>query len=148
MGGNWQPCFNKVVGCNRAHQISELFYIFFQGKHTDGQKAFTSVGGLIAFLLAADYALAGKATMPTSSEMGAIVKEIKAGGLKGLRLLGYPCLTEEETGSAFEQVSLHLDRAIPEHRRGQIPFNPFFVEHTLCKIDRLDISEYRIIDQA
>ncbi|TFK62887.1 hypothetical protein BDN72DRAFT_902867 [Pluteus cervinus] len=94
-------------------------------------------GTLTIYLLAVDYALAGLAHHPSPLDMGTILHTVNAGGLTGLRKLGFPCRTEDETGQAFELVFKELKEKISEERQETMAFNVFTVEHALCKLDRV-----------
>jgi hypothetical protein len=111
------------------------------------ENTFPGFGALTAYLLAADYAIAGAATMPTEEEMGHIIKTIKAGALKGLKRLGYMCTSAKDIGRAFSGVVKLLETRIPLERRQQMGFNVFMVEHCLCKDSRLDVAEFRNIQK-
>lgn len=118
-------------------QFIDLFHLFATSK-LKGNKAFPGFGSLTAYLLASDYAIAGKATVPTSREMGIIIFQINAGGLTGLRSMGFKCINDIETGEAFKTVYEALVTNIDRERQLQMKFSVFLVEHMLCKIRRLD----------
>lgn len=103
-----------------------------------------SFGTLIGYQLAVDYATAGKATIPDFREMGVIISKIKAGGLKGLRRLGWPCTNHQSTSEAFQNVYLALKHHIPLEMQEKMGFGVFMVEHALCKLSRLDIVDHRL----
>lgn len=124
--------------------FTAVYKIFLDGK-IDGDSAFPAVGPLVAYLLTADYALAGKIHLPSSEEMGRIIYEIKAGGLKGLSTLGYACGNEMEVTDAFQDIYKRLQDRIPLDRQQQIGFSAIFVEHTMCKVSRMNTLKWRNI---
>ncbi|KAF6764363.1 hypothetical protein DFP72DRAFT_1059348 [Ephemerocybe angulata] len=91
-----------------------------------------SVGPLIGYLLAADYAIAGAVPLPSTEEMGQIIFRIDKGGMSGMNSLGYLCRTEEETGKAFTALWEKMLICIPQERRDAMNFNVFVLEHMLC----------------
>ena len=105
-------------------------------------------GKLTSYLLVVDYAIAGRATIPNILDMGYLLGQINAGGLKGLQKLGWPHLTNQMTDDiviAFEKVYLELESRIPLHCQNQMDFGVFFVEHSLCKLGRLGGVYFRNI---
>jgi hypothetical protein len=77
--------------------------------------------------------------------MGKVVYEIKAGGLKGLSTLGYACGNETEVTNAFQDIYERLRDRIPLNWQKQIGFNAIFIEHTMCKVVRMDTLKWRNI---
>ncbi|KAF8231705.1 hypothetical protein L208DRAFT_1275658 [Tricholoma matsutake] len=110
-----------------------------------GGWAFPGFGPLKSFLLAADYTIAKKATMPSFTSIGKIIYEIGHGGLKGLHRLGFTCTDVTMTVQAFTAVHNHLLHIIPENCQQQIGFGIFFVEHALCKFRQLDIALFKAV---
>ncbi|KAJ7749766.1 hypothetical protein B0H14DRAFT_3603517 [Mycena olivaceomarginata] len=53
-----------------------------------GPTRFREIGSLAGFLLAADFCYAGAVALPTTQEVGKIIREINKGGVRGLELLG------------------------------------------------------------
>ncbi|KAJ7828424.1 hypothetical protein B0H13DRAFT_2373202 [Mycena leptocephala] len=64
---------------------------------------FQEIGGLIAFLLTADFAYAGAVKMPSVLLVGQLVRDINAGGMKGLELLELITPHGKGTGSSFKK---------------------------------------------
>jgi hypothetical protein len=124
--------------------FQDLYNLFLTAT-IDGKKAFPGFGKLKAFLLAADYAIAGKATTPSPREVGEIIFHIGAGGIKGLRQLGFDCTTATKTGEAFSNVYNFLAKSIPPERKQQMKFGVFLVEHALCKVSRLDTKQFKAV---
>jgi hypothetical protein len=108
----------------------------------DNSKAFPSVGKLTGYLMASDYAIAGVVDMPTLEELGAIVFDIGKGAMTGLRLLELQCETKEETIQAIA----HVDKLVRDHFYNEelekMDYNPFVLEHMLCKFRRLTTKTY------
>jgi hypothetical protein len=96
-----------------------LYYILCNGM-LHGWKAFPGFGLLKSFLLAADYVIATKATMPSFNSIGKIIYEIGHGSLKGLHSLGFACANVTTTVQAFTAVHNHLLCVIPENCRQQM----------------------------
>ncbi|TFK62688.1 hypothetical protein BDN72DRAFT_903035 [Pluteus cervinus] len=96
-----------------------------------------AIGALTTYLLVVDYAIAGLVVHPEPLQMGQILFEIKAGGIGGLRTLGFPCRTVQETGEAFEFLMTKLSTYMTPEREERMVFNVFMVEHALCKLSRL-----------
>ncbi|TFK59509.1 hypothetical protein BDN72DRAFT_905779 [Pluteus cervinus] len=96
-----------------------------------------AIGALTTYLLVVDYATAGLVVHPDPQQMGRILFEIKAGGIGGLRALGFPCRTVQETGDAFEFLMMKLTTVMTPERKERMGFNVFMVEHALCKLSRL-----------
>ncbi|KAF6759706.1 hypothetical protein DFP72DRAFT_806004 [Ephemerocybe angulata] len=103
---------------------------------------FPSIGPLIAYLIAADYAIAGVIDMPDDFTMGRLIFRIGKGGLKGLTALGFKVSTEDETADAFHALYDIVCKRISVERRAQMDFNVFVLEHMLCKFKRLSIKAY------
>ncbi|TFK72345.1 hypothetical protein BDN72DRAFT_855525 [Pluteus cervinus] len=99
-------------------------------------------GALTTYLLTVDYAIAGVVALPEPMEMGQILFEINAGGIDGLRRLGFPCRTVEETGDAFAFVMSKLQETMSPEREDRMDFGIFMVEHTLCKLKRMGQKSY------
>lgn len=110
-----------------------------------GSSLLPSFGLLTSYLLAVDYASAGKATLPTVEEMGKVIFLIGKGALSGLQDLGFICTNPAETSVCFLAVFNELQRRIPAFRQGQMNFGFFFLEHFLCKSKRLNIVAFRNI---
>ncbi|TFK58788.1 hypothetical protein BDN72DRAFT_906413 [Pluteus cervinus] len=97
----------------------------------------SAFGSLTTYLLVVDYAIAGKVQCPQPREMGEILWDIDAGGLKGLIKLGFPCRSVEETSQAFEIVTTMLSARLSEGDKSKMNFSVFLVEHLLCKLVRV-----------
>jgi hypothetical protein len=131
--------FMEFINNSEPTDFLKLFKLF---------QKLPAFGKLTAYLLAADYATAGKATIPSCADMGFVIGQIDAGGLVGLRKLGWANLNHKDKSAiahTFESVYLELKSRIPPHRLQQMDFNVFLVEHSLCKHERLDIQCFRNI---
>jgi hypothetical protein len=126
----------------RPIKFETLYNTFLKGT-LGKRKAFPGFGTLKLFLLASDYAIARKTTMPSPTLVGKIIYEISCGSLKGLSCLGFACTDVESTVQAFTMVHDFLMHAIPDRRRQQMGFGVIFVEYVLCKSGRLDTSIFR-----
>lgn len=105
----------------------------------------TSMGPLVTYLLAADYALAGVFEMPTMAEMGKVIKNIGAGGRDGLELLGFNASTQEDIASSFETLDGLIRSHIPADKLKAMGYNAFVLEHILCKHTRLRVHKLFIL---
>ncbi|KAJ3503547.1 hypothetical protein NMY22_g18213 [Coprinellus aureogranulatus] len=94
------------------------------------------------------YAIAGLAKTPTVEEMGGIIYDIGKGGLAGLMTLGFKCDSREDTITAFKSLYEWMCVRLDPHRREQMGFNVFVLEHMLCKFKRLTVKAYRDIEGA
>ncbi|KAF6746527.1 hypothetical protein DFP72DRAFT_1076366 [Ephemerocybe angulata] len=104
--------------------------------------AFPTMGPLIGYLLASDYALAGVVEKPTIRELGELVFSIRKGAYTGLSNLGFACATEDATAGALEVLHAEICRRLPETRRVQMGYDVFILEHMLCKFGRLSGNVY------
>jgi hypothetical protein len=104
------------------------------------KKAFPQIGNLISHVLTADYAHAGKVQLPSIEDMGELVAEIDAGGLKGLRALGYldgvPKPSKEQVTGALRDIYEYLSANLTERQKRLMDFGMLLIEHALCKFSR------------
>jgi hypothetical protein len=128
----------------RPIEFDILYDVFLKGT-LNKRKAFPGFGSLKSFLLATDYAVAGKATTPTLASVGKMIFQIGRGGATGLSRLGFTCSDVASTVQAFTAVHNHLLHVISQWRREQMGFGVFFVEHALCKLNRLDSDLFRAV---
>ncbi|KAF8220916.1 hypothetical protein L208DRAFT_1331134, partial [Tricholoma matsutake] len=126
----------------RPIKFETLYNTFLKGT-LGKRKVFLEFGTLKSFLLASDYAIAGKTTMPSPALVGKIIYEIGCGSLKGLSCLGFACMDIESTVQAFTMVHNYLMHAIPDCCHQQMGFGVIFVKYALCKSGRLDTSIFR-----
>ncbi|KAH6907178.1 hypothetical protein BKA70DRAFT_1223557 [Coprinopsis sp. MPI-PUGE-AT-0042] len=105
-------------------------------------EAFPTVGALTGYLLAADYAISGIVEMPSFEDMGGVIFDLKKGGVTGLRLLGCDCSSREKTISAFVELDAAVREELGEDSLIAMDYNPFVLEHMLCKFKRLSIQMY------
>ncbi|KIM71799.1 hypothetical protein PILCRDRAFT_16716 [Piloderma croceum F 1598] len=100
-------------------------------------KAFPQIGNLVAHVLTGDYASAGKVELPSVWDMGEVITEINAGGIKGLIAIGYlggirkP--SQEQVTVAFEHLYEYLEANLSERQKQLMGFGTLLVEHALCK---------------
>jgi hypothetical protein len=103
-------------------------------------KAFPQIGNLIRHVLTADYACAGKVQIPSIEDMGEVIAEIDAGGLKGLRALGYldgiSKPSKEQVTAALRDVYEYLSANLTERQKRLMNFGMLLIEHALCKFSR------------
>jgi hypothetical protein len=109
-------------------------------------KAFPPIGNLIAHVLTGDYVYAGKVEMATIEEMGTIIKEVDAGGLKGLHDIGYfggiSAPSEEQVTEALWEVFNYLDTHLTERQKQLIVFDILLVEHALHKYSQCHVYRW------
>jgi len=72
-----------------------------------------------------------------------MIFQIGHGGATGLLHLGFTCSYVTSTIQAFTAVHNHLLHVIPQWHWEQMGFGVFFVEHALCKLNRLDSDLFR-----
>ncbi|KAF8906870.1 hypothetical protein CPB85DRAFT_1436729 [Mucidula mucida] len=123
----------------------EVYKLFHKGK-VNGTSAFPGFGPLQAYLLASDYVIAGAVKMPTYEEMGELLwSDLKQkGAMSGLWALGYDDFeSAEDVAAAFEEMDKMLTEAIPENLRHRMNYNVFTTEHILCKVQRLNIAQFK-----
>ncbi|KAF8223959.1 hypothetical protein L208DRAFT_1314163 [Tricholoma matsutake] len=121
----------------------EMLYNTFLKGTLGKQKVFLGFGTLKSFLLASDYAIAGKAMMPLCTSVGKLIYEIGHGSMKGLSHLGFACTNIESTVQAFTTVHDYLMHIIPDRHCQQMGFGVIFVEYALCKSGHLDTGIFR-----
>ncbi|KAJ7065936.1 hypothetical protein B0H15DRAFT_958459 [Mycena belliarum] len=109
---------------------------------------FKEIGALIAFLLTADFAYAAAVKMPSANTVGSIIRDINAGGMKGLELLELIMPREKGKGStrlkgdtpevqaAFSRLYRFLSCKLPAASKEQMVFDTIMVENSLCKLTR------------
>ncbi|KAF9038822.1 hypothetical protein BDZ89DRAFT_1129577 [Hymenopellis radicata] len=132
--------------------FSWLYQLFKEGlvmiagtRRSETKKAFPGLGALQAYVLAADYAIAGAAEFPTRFEMGELlIGDLQnAGAMKGLKSLGFQPTTGVEAGDAFFEVHDYVTNFIPKVLQERMNFNLFTTEHILCKESRLNIRPFK-----
>ncbi|KAH6894930.1 hypothetical protein BKA70DRAFT_1439101 [Coprinopsis sp. MPI-PUGE-AT-0042] len=107
-------------------------------KFTDAYNKFLKLpafGTLTAYLLAADYALAGVVEFPSPKEVGRVLRAVRSGGWKSLGngVFQFDVSSPDATAEAFETYYSRLEAALPVERRVQMGFDVFVAEHMLCK---------------
>ncbi|KAF8883198.1 hypothetical protein CPB85DRAFT_1442452 [Mucidula mucida] len=79
-------------------------------------------------------------------EMGELLwSDLKQkGAMSGLRALGYDDFeSAEDVAATFEEMDKMLTEAIPENLRHWMNYNVFTTEHILCKVQRLNIAQFK-----
>lgn len=99
---------------------------------------------LTAYLFVADLVYAGLVTMPSPSEVGQVIWDIKRGGYAGLRLLGLVLRPGDSTRAAAQRS--HCITAFEELYGKmvlgfgpgaiELGLDPILLEHSLCKYSR------------
>jgi hypothetical protein len=105
-------------------------------------KKFRGFGSLVAFQLTMDYVEAGMTTELTVEHMAKFIRVIKAGGIKGLEVLGYATSTEEEVAVALRSLQRSLVGKFSKPEREQMGYGLIFLEHSLCKVSRMNKQPY------
>jgi hypothetical protein len=142
------PKFNYWLTAPELIPFTDLYKLFDKSKYAQKTKVFPGLGPLKSYLLAADYALAGKAQLPTKEELGKIIHYIGKGARTGLMYMGLDCSTAENTASSFGSVVDALEATLAVDRKLQMQFSPMIVEHVLCKLSRLDIAKFRAVEKS
>ncbi|KAF8918096.1 hypothetical protein CPB85DRAFT_1430710 [Mucidula mucida] len=97
--------------------------------------AATEAPDLTSWLLNAEF--------PTFMEVYKLFHKGK-GAMSGLRVLGYDNFeSAEDVAAAFEEMDKMLTEAIPENLRHWMNYNVFTTEHILCKVQQLNIAQFK-----
>jgi hypothetical protein len=114
--------------------------VYYQLRQT---KLLPALGSLQTYLVVADFAVAGRVTMPTLDEMGELIFTIGRGSKKGLELLGFSVGTIRESQYAFKCVYECLENWFSVEAKAQMPLNTIAVENFLCKLRRINVRPFR-----
>ena len=104
-------------------------------------------GPLGMYMLIADMHAAGLVSAPLTENMGSVLLQLNAGGLKGLRLLKYlprnGGSSSQNVSAAFKKFYDDVHDALTPEERVDFSWNTVVAEHTLCKYLRMtNKSEY------
>ncbi|KAJ6459368.1 hypothetical protein C8R47DRAFT_1226657 [Mycena vitilis] len=109
---------------------------------------FREIGALIGFLLTADFVYAGAVKAPSVDTVASLIREINAGGMKGLELLELIPAREKGAGSSykkgddaqvkagFSRLHRFLDTKLSAVQKAHMGFDVIMEENTLCKLTR------------
>ncbi|KAJ7780603.1 hypothetical protein DFH07DRAFT_729133 [Mycena maculata] len=150
------PCFWEVINspscanwekntCKGAYDFTECYKFLTASNPT----RFREIGGLIGFLLTADFAYAGAVSLPTVDTVGKIIRDINKGGVKGLARLGLiPQPEAAKKGfkksdvtvvkGGFSRLYRFLDVKLSDASKKRMVFDAIMVENGLCKLTRWD----------
>ncbi|KAJ6493868.1 hypothetical protein DFH09DRAFT_1104331 [Mycena vulgaris] len=107
---------------------------------------FKEIGDLIGFLLTADFVYAGAVQSPSVSTVGGIIRDINAGGMKGLEILeliaprepglrsGFKKGDVADTRAGFSRLYKFLGTKLSAASKSHMVFDPIMVENSLCKM--------------
>ncbi|KAJ7243699.1 hypothetical protein C8J57DRAFT_1083458 [Mycena rebaudengoi] len=107
---------------------------------------FHEIGNLIGFLLTADFHYAGAVQAPSVNTVSQIIRDINAGGVKGLEMLelvplrlklqhGFQKATLENVQAGFARLYRFLDARLGD-KKTRMVFDAIMVENGLCKFVR------------
>ncbi|KAJ7265824.1 hypothetical protein C8J57DRAFT_1620987 [Mycena rebaudengoi] len=107
---------------------------------------FREIGNLIGFLLTADFHYAGAVQAPSVNTVSQIIRDINAGGVKGLEMLelvplrlklqhGFQKATLENVQAGFARLYRFLDARLGDKKTWMV-FDAIMVENGLCKFVR------------
>jgi len=99
-------------------------------------------GNVTAFQLTMDYVECQMTQPLTVDAMAKFIFRLNAGGMTGLKALGYKVRSEHEVREALVSLYAALEIAIPERRRRAMGFGWIMIEHLLCKFGRLNTQEF------
>lgn len=98
-------------------------------------------GKLSRFLTLADMCVTGLVEKPSVEEMGQCIHRLGAGGISGLKLLGYldkgQKHTQQEVVNAFREYYEGVSDELSAQEKKTMGWDTIVGEHTLCKVKRL-----------
>lgn len=115
----------------------ETLLAWFTGKEGKATRFF-GMGNLVGWLLASDYAYAGLVALPDASKVGEIIFGINAGGMGGLKLLGFNVSTKEACAEAMSSLWMKVQELLSPEEIHELGIEPITLEHALCKFQRLN----------
>lgn len=129
--------------------FTAAFDFILSSKQPRSHIKFFGFGPLTAFLLIVDYAYAGVVANPSFQELGAVLRRIDRGGVRGLRLCsalpgGKDKPSDGDCTVAFKMAYDFLDISLSQEIKDVIRFDVYLSEHTLCKLARLN-SRFHLI---
>ena len=95
-----------------------------------------AMGKLSMYMLAADMCAAGLVHAPTVQDLGPILKQLNAGGVGGLRMLGYlseNTFSKQDVTAAFGKFFDEVEQSLTAVERTEMPWNTIVAEHTLLR---------------
>lgn len=106
---------------------------------------FNNIGNLTALLICGDLVEAGILPMPSTSDWAKIIFKMSKGSKMGMEMGGLvrKNCSEKEFCAAFLSLDQALQKELSEEEKEAMGYNIIMLEHTLCKIKRLnnDISK-------
>jgi hypothetical protein len=88
-----------------------------------------------------DHVECGMTQELTVELMADFVKELNMGGLKGLKSLWSGELqSKSDVAAAFTALKAALERALSDDERERMGVGPVMIEHSLCKLGRMDTA--------
>ena len=122
---------------------------WFDAQKHNPKHALPAMGTLSIYLLIADMVAAGVVDLPTIQDSGFIINIMDAGGIKGLKSMGYlPNSFKPHTQSAqivsaaFEEYYKNVESLLTIEERENMPWNTIVAEHTLCKLTRFQKAHH------
>lgn len=138
----WEPWLAK----NRNFTFTML-YDFLKQK-VQGVRLFTSVGELIAMVIAADITCTHIGTFPTVEETGSIIASIGKGArdclVHSLKLIPEDA-TPDQTRTMVVKLYQYIDKHLTNEQKIRMGFHGLMMEHGMCKYKRVRWNSDEII---
>jgi hypothetical protein len=107
------------------------------------KKACYGFGPLTTLQLINDYVECGLVQEPTIEEMATLICKLKMGGSRGLQALGYDVGSPTRVLDALRSLRSDLMNALTAEERLAMGFGVIMIEHSLCKLGRLDTKPFQ-----
>ena len=133
----WEHTVGWETYANGEDVTLETLLAWFTGKEGKATRFF-GMGNLVGWLLASDYAYAGLVALPDASKVGEIIFGINAGGMGGLKLLGFNVSTKEACAEAMSSLWMKVQELLSPEEIHELGIEPITLEHALCKFQRLN----------
>jgi len=138
--GYWRQCHLWNAKFDKSTPPTfELAYYYLISTKEDGKTLFRNIGSLSALLICGDLVEAGLVPMPSPEELGELIFKVGKGAKEGMSLIGLVKdeVNREELCKAFASLDLALKQELTEDEKEAMGYNVIMLEHTLCKIKRL-----------
>ncbi|KAJ3902276.1 hypothetical protein F5879DRAFT_805695 [Lentinula edodes] len=118
--------------------FTEIVNFIAAAKGLDKKTLFPTFGILTAYLLTVDLVYANRAPVPSLDEVAQMVCKLDKGGSRGLMKIGVALdSSSKQIAKGFIELFHFLDQDKEfSHIKHQVVFDPFLLEHSLCKASR------------
>lgn len=125
--------FNACI--KLLHKLRLLPTMVLEG----GSNRVPLLGPLAQYLISTDLVYAGVVSMPSVEEIAQRIFSLKAGGLNGLKMLGYcpKSSSARQVIAGFKQFYEDTGSRLSIQEKEEMGWDVIMAEHTLCKITRL-----------